>query len=92
MEAGGSAHQWSVTGRCAGDMDAQVADEVDRLERLKPRLMQLDDGRDLLSAVNAQLRVLQEGLDERQVVQIWGENDEQVNPNCGLLPVSRTPC
>ena len=43
-------------------LGAEVVEEVKRLERLKPRLMQLNDGRDLHAALNAQVRVLEQGL------------------------------
>lgn len=80
MEAGRSPQQRSDLSGWLDALDPQVAEEINRLERLRPRLMKPDDGRDLLSAVNAQLRVLQEGLDVKQVVEIWGENDACINP------------
>ena len=73
-QQGPSGGEWALV------LDMQVLDEIRRLERLKPRLMQLDDGRDPLGAVNAQLRVLQERLDAKQVVKIWGEVEECLNP------------
>jgi hypothetical protein len=75
---------WPATGPDSQQLHAsaeqEVAAEIRALERLKPRLMQPDDGRDLLSVVNAQLRVLNEGIDEQQVLEIWGEIDECLNP------------
>lgn len=80
MEAGRSPQQRSDLSGWLDALDPQVAEEIDRLERLRPRLMKQDDGRDLLSAVNAQLRVLQERLDAKQVVEIWGGDDRCLNP------------